>query len=198
MSLMKRAIVEVANMAMTMNEIRCLAPGVKRGEVDGELGPGKLDVFSALGDEVEDERDDAEVGEERGRQIHDRLNDAQPGHEEEGEEDEILLEDDGDHGQEGVDGEEEGRIAEEVALVGRGDDRMAVEISLGDLARRAVSGDDSFERSVRCVTVFRCGFLQDVAADFREDFLPFGPAGKKMAYFFEIGFELVRHLRSPS
>ncbi len=173
-------------------------------DIDGELGPGEADVLAALRDDIEDEGHDAEVGQEGGRQVHQGLDDAELGHEHEREEDEVLLEDDADGGQEHVEEENERRVAEEEALVGRGDDGAAlVEVALGDAAGRAEGGDGPLDRGVvRCpgrggALGRSSGFLQDVGADVGQDLLPFVLAGEEVADLFEVTFELVRHGGSP-
>ena len=175
-----------------------LAGGLHLVEVDPELGPGELDVLAALGDEVEDESDRAEVGEEGRRQVYQRVDEAETGNVEEREKDELLLQEDGENGQRGVEREEERGVADEEALVGRGDDRPAfVEVSFRDLAGRAEGGDGLFDGGVGEFARSLGGLLHDMAADLGQDLLPFGPAGEEVADLFEVGFELVRHGISP-
>jgi len=63
-----------------------------------------------------------------------------------------------------VDGEQERRVAEEVALVGGGDDRPVVEVALGDLAGRAEGGDGQIDRGVRELAGSLGRLLRDVKA----------------------------------
>ena len=166
-------------------------------EVDAQPRPGQLDLPLALGDEVEDQGDNPEVEQERHRQVEQGFEGAHRRHINDGKHEEALLEDDGRDGEDKVEGEEERRIAKEVPLEGRGDDRAAVQVFFGHTAGRAVGGDDLGERRFRGFAEFLFGFFEDMASDLGEDFLPFLAAGKEMADFFEIGFQFFKHGVSP-
>ncbi|MCU0237772.1 MAG: hypothetical protein MUC72_11955 [Acidobacteria bacterium] len=71
-----------------------------------------------------------------------------------------------------MDGEEERRVAKEVALENRGDDRPAVQVLFGDVARCAIGGDDLLERGFVDRADFLLGCLHNMATDLGQDLLP--------------------------
>ena len=91
---------------------------------------------------VEDQGHGAEVEEKGRRQIEQGFERAHPRDEKDREHDEALAEDDGGEGEQGVDAENERRVAEQEPPIDGGDDGAFGDVPAGDPAGGPEAGDD--------------------------------------------------------